>query len=91
MVNIAQREIAAYNAAMPRELVWVDQPRFRGWGCSECAWVFNPSDPPTGEDFNAMVRNFESQRDKEFASHLCSKHPRQSKPTRARNFTGRNG
>jgi len=68
--------------AMPRELVWIDQPRFRGWGCSECGWVFNPSGPPSGEDFNAMMRNFESQRDKEFAAHHCVEHPRQSKPTR---------
>jgi Mn2+/Fe2+ NRAMP family transporter len=24
---------------MPRELVWMDQPTFRGWGCSQCAGV----------------------------------------------------
>src|ERR1700687_507219 len=29
----------AYNAAMPRELVRIDQPGFRGWGCSQCAWI----------------------------------------------------
>jgi hypothetical protein len=34
---------------MPRKLVWIDQPRFRGWGCSRCTWVFNPSSPPIGE------------------------------------------
>ena len=66
---------------MPRELVWIDQPRKRGWGCSQCAWIFNPTDPPIGETFDAMMRNFESQRDKEFASHVCSNHPRRPKPT----------
>jgi len=65
---------------MTRALVWMDQPRFRGWGCSECAWVFEPPGPPTGDDLNAMMRNFESQRDKEFASHVCIEHSRQSKP-----------
>ncbi len=35
-----------YSAAMPRELVWIDQPGFRGWGCSKCAWGFNPPGPP---------------------------------------------
>jgi hypothetical protein len=40
---------------MSRKLVWIEQQRFRGFGCSECAWVFNPSSAP----------NFELQRDKE--------------------------
>jgi len=67
-------------AAMSRKLVWVEQPSFRGWGCSECAWVFNPSGAPTGKSFNESVRNFELQRDKEFASHVCAKHPRAKSP-----------
>jgi len=66
---------------MPRELVWKDQLRFRGWGCSQCVWVFNPSEPPTGEGIDGMARNFVSQRDKEFASHVCAKHPRKPKTT----------
>jgi len=61
---------------MPRDLVWIDLPCFRGWGCSQCAWVFNATDPPIGETFDAMTRNFESQRDKEFATHVCAKHAR---------------
>ena len=65
--------------AMPRELVWMDQLRFRGWGCSHCAWVFNPPGPPIGENYAAMKGNFEAQRDKEFASHLCAKHLRKPK------------
>jgi len=28
---------------MNRKLVWIEQQRFRGFGCSECAWVFKPS------------------------------------------------
>jgi hypothetical protein len=64
---------------MLRELVWIDQPRFRGWGCSQCAWVFKPTAPPIGESLDAMMRNFESQRDQEFASHICVKHPRKPK------------
>jgi rubredoxin len=61
--------------AMPRELVWIDQPRFRGWGCSQCEWIFNPMDPPIGKTLDAMMRNFESRRDKEFASHVCARRP----------------
>jgi hypothetical protein len=64
---------------MPRELVWIDQPRKRGWGCSQCAWIFNPTDPPIGETFDVMMRNFETSRDKEFASHVCDKHPQTSR------------
>ncbi len=44
-------------------------------GCSECAWVFNPSGPPTGNSFDEMMRNFELQRDREFSSHVCADHP----------------
>jgi hypothetical protein len=48
-----------------RKLVWVERERFRGFGCSECGWVFNPSSAP----------NFELQRDKEFTLHVCADHP----------------
>jgi hypothetical protein len=30
--SYAFAEDSKYNAAMLRELVWIDQPRFRGWG-----------------------------------------------------------
>jgi hypothetical protein len=58
-----------------RELIWIEEDRFHGWGCSECAWLFNASGSPTGKSFDEMVRNFELQRNKEFASHVCAKHP----------------
>ena len=61
---------------MPRRPVWIDEKRFRGFGCSECAWVFNPSGSPTGNSFDEMMRNFELQRDREFSSHVCADHPR---------------
>ena len=61
---------------MIRKLVWIEQQRFRGWGCSECAWVFNPSGPPIGKSFDEMMRNFELQRDREFTLHVCADHPR---------------
>jgi hypothetical protein len=60
-----------------RELVWIEHDRFRGWGCSECAWVFNASDDVlTGNSLGEIKQIFELQRDKEFASHVCAKHPR---------------
>jgi hypothetical protein len=59
-----------------RKLVWIERDRFRGWGCSECAWIFNSSGAPTGKSLDEAKRNFVLQRDKEFASHVCTKHPR---------------
>jgi hypothetical protein len=38
--------------------------------------VFNPSGSPTGKSFDEMMRNFEAQRDKEFAFHACAEHPK---------------
>jgi len=61
---------------MRRELVWIEQQDFRGFGCSECGWRFQPSGPPTGASFDEMMRNYELQRDKAFTSHICADHPR---------------
>jgi len=60
---------------MRRKLVWIEQQRFRGFGCSECAWVFNPAGAPAGKSFDEMMQNFESQRDQEFKLHVCADHP----------------
>jgi hypothetical protein len=60
---------------MSRKLTWIEQQRFRGFGCSECGWRFKSSGPPTGTSFDEMMRNFELQRDKEFELHVCADHP----------------
>jgi hypothetical protein len=62
---------------MTRKLTWIEQPRFRGFGCSDCGWRFQPTKTPSGGSFDEMMRNFESYRDKEFASHACADHPRE--------------
>jgi hypothetical protein len=59
-----------------RTLVWVEERSFKGSGCSECAWVFNPSGPPLGKSLDEMKRNFQMQLSEEFASHDCSDYPR---------------
>jgi len=61
---------------MRRKLVWVDEQCFQGWGCSECAWVFNPSGPPTGKSLDEMKLNYEWQLNKDFPAHVCAEHPR---------------
>jgi hypothetical protein len=71
-------------AAMNRKLVWIEQERFRGFGCSECGWVFKSSGAPAGKSFDEMMRNFELQRDREFTLHACADHPR-GKGTRNKN------
>jgi hypothetical protein len=68
---------------MSRKLVRIEQHRFRGWGCSECAWAFNPSSAPAGKSFDEMMRNFELQCDREFTLHVCADHPR-GKSTRSK-------
>jgi hypothetical protein len=74
----------ATEVAMSRTLVWIEQQRFRGFGCSECGWRFNPSGAPTGTSFDEMMRNFELQRDKEFTSHVCADHSKKATNTLAR-------
>jgi hypothetical protein len=72
----------APKVAMRRKLVWIEEQHFRGWGCSECAWMFNPSGSPTGKSLDEMKQNYEQQRDKEFTSHVCAEHPRATKKPR---------
>jgi hypothetical protein len=60
----------------PRRLVWIDEKLFRGFGCSECGWLFNATGSSSGNSLDEMMRNFELQRDKAFASHVCADHPR---------------
>jgi hypothetical protein len=62
---------------MSRKLVWIEQQRFRGFGCSECSWRFKPTETLTGTSFNEMMRNFELQRNKEFTSHVCADHAKE--------------
>jgi rubredoxin len=61
---------------MRRKLVWIEEQRFWGWGCSACAWVFNPSGSPAGNSLDEMKQNYEQQREKDFAAHVCAQHPR---------------
>jgi hypothetical protein len=54
---------------MPRTLVWNDT--LQGFGCSECGWMFRPTGPLVAKSLNEMKADYEAQRDKEFANHVC--------------------
>jgi hypothetical protein len=62
--------------APPRELIWIQEPHFLGWGCSQCAWRFKPSGPPVGNSLQEMKDNYLRLRDEESAAHVCAEHPR---------------
>ena len=66
--HLARRPIVA----TLRKLTWIEEERFQGWRCSECAWLFNGSGPPSGHSLNEMMENYERLRDKEFAAHICA-------------------
>jgi len=72
--------LGAYTAAMPRKLVWIQKQKFQGFGCSQCNWVFEPSGTPVDESLDDMKQKYEGQRDKEFAAHVCAKHPKTTRP-----------
>jgi hypothetical protein len=65
--------------APSRELIWIEEPHFLGWGCSECAWRFKPSGPPVGGSLEEMKGNYLGLRDEESAAHVCAEHPRARK------------
>jgi hypothetical protein len=66
--------------ATHRTMIWIKGSRFQGSGCSECAWVFSPSGPPTGDSLSEILEKYERLRDKEFAEHVCAGHPRSKNP-----------
>jgi hypothetical protein len=66
-----------------RTLIWIEELRFQGWGCSECAWVFRVQGPPDGSSIEEMGGDYERLRDKEFAAHACVEHPK-AKLTKAK-------
>jgi hypothetical protein len=59
-----------------RKLVWVEAQTFEGWGCSECAWLFNFSGPLSDKSLDEMKQSFQVQLSEEFTSHACAEHPR---------------
>jgi len=66
-----------------KQMIWVKS--VRGWGCSECAWVFRDFGPPQGDSISDMAEKFERLRDKEFASHACAKYPKAKNEDKKRN------
>jgi hypothetical protein len=61
---------------MRRKLVWIERRNFQGYGCSECSWVFKSSGTPAGKSLDEMKKDYEQQRDKDFAAHVCAEHSR---------------
>jgi hypothetical protein len=59
-----------------RRLQWVEGPIFAGWGCCECAWLFNSPGWPGGKSLTEMKEKFRGQLSQEFDSHICSNHAR---------------
>jgi hypothetical protein len=59
-----------------RRMVWTKTPSMEAWTCFACSWAFRPSGPPVGDSLDEMMLNYELQRDAEYASHVCSAHPR---------------
>jgi hypothetical protein len=64
---------------MRRKLVWTEEEHSYGWGCSECSWIFNPSGPPIGNSLAEMKHNYEKQRNKDFAAHVCAEYSKGKK------------
>jgi hypothetical protein len=65
---------------MPRQLLWIENQNFQGFGCNQCSWLFRPVGALVGETLEEMKRKYEAQRDKEFAAHVCVKPGRATIP-----------
>jgi hypothetical protein len=71
-----------------RKMIWIKTARMESWACSACDWTFRPSGPPLGRDLEEMKQNFERQRDKEYASHVCADYPKPSIARDGSQFSG---
>ena len=61
---------------MSRNQVWIKNQSFQGFGCSDCNWMFKPSIAFVGETLDEVKQKYQAQLDKEYAAHVCGKHPR---------------
>ena len=61
---------------MPRKMIWIEKADLAAWGCSECAWLFQTPTASIGKSLDQILQILESQRDREFASHVCAYHSR---------------
>jgi hypothetical protein len=59
-----------------RQIVWIKTARVRGWGCSQCNWVFSPLGPPLGNSLDEMMQNYEREREMEYLLHSCAQYPK---------------
>src|ERR1700737_3602555 len=69
-----------YNSRMPRKLVWIATPRFEGFGCSECNWMFQSSTQIAGESLDELKQAYESERNEEFSPQNWPTHPKPTPP-----------
>jgi rubredoxin len=59
----------------PRKMIWLESPNVAGWGCSACAWMFNPAIPPLYKSLDEITRKLQAKLSEEFAAHVCAEHP----------------
>lgn len=74
--SLKSEESANPGRFVSRHMVWIKTPQMEAWTCFACAWAFSPSGPPCGKSLEEMMQNYELQRDKEYACHVCTEHPR---------------
>jgi hypothetical protein len=65
---------------MPAGRRMIESQHPPGFGCSECSWKFRAAGPLVGDSLDQMKKKYEAKRDKEFAAHVCAKHPRARTP-----------
>jgi len=63
-------------ASTPRTLTWIREPHLHAPACSQCAWLFHPSGPPTGSSLEQMKENYMRSCNEEFAAHICARYPK---------------
>jgi hypothetical protein len=51
-----------------------ESQKFAGFGCSECQWVFKSTGALVGVALDQMKKEFEAERDKQFAAHACAQY-----------------
>lgn len=73
-------------AKQPRTIVWVAEPSFQGWTCSQCDWTYPvPTLLTSAEAKTAFDRLALGK----FREHACADHHSRLVPTDSRSFTAR--
>ena len=78
-----QTSVKPHGRPMARQLTWIDDGKFEGWTCSECAWTYPIPELLADPEAKAAYDRIASAN---FRKHACRATPEEQKPSHQGNI-----